>query len=89
MQARVQGMTGEAYDALTADPAFMEGLREFDGFLGLHAAGPTDDGWQVFEMWESEDKHQVWVDQMIAPNMPPDAAKSMTVTYHQLHAAAV
>jgi heme-degrading monooxygenase HmoA len=89
MNAQVPGMTSEAYEAITAGPGFMEALRGFDGFLGLHAGGPTDDGWQVFEVWESADKHQAWIDQMIAPNMPPGAADAMTVTYHDLHTAAV
>jgi heme-degrading monooxygenase HmoA len=89
MHARVPGMSSDAYDAVAGDPGFMKALRGFDGFVGLHAAGPTDDGWQVFEMWESADKHQAWIDQMVAPNMPPGAADSMTVTYHDLHNAVV
>lgn len=67
----------------------MEALRGFDGFVGLHAGGPVEGGWQVFELWESADKHQAWIDQMIAPNMPPGVAESMTVSYHDLHTATV
>lgn len=89
MQAHVPGMTREAYEAVTGDPAFVDALRGFDGFVGLHAGGPVADGWQVFEVWESVEKHQAWVEQMIAPNMPPGMAGSMEVTYHELHTAVV
>lgn len=89
MQAHAPGMNSEAYEAITSDPAFMEALRSFEGFLGLHAGGPVSDGWQVFEVWESAEKHQAWIEQVIAPNMPSEIAESMVVTYHDLHTAIV
>lgn len=43
-----------------------------DGFLG-HAAGPTDTGWRVVELWTSEEAHRAWFDTHVVPAMPPGA----------------
>ena len=86
MRAQAPGLTKEAYEAVAGE-AFMKALRNFGGFVGLHAAGPTADGWQVFEIWESAARHQAWIEQVIAPQMPPGADDSMSVEYFDLHTA--
>ncbi len=84
MQARLSGLNEEQYEQVTSGD-FMERIRAAHGFVGLHAGGPVDGGYQVFEVWESEADHQSWVDQAIAPNMPPEAMEAMEITYHPLH----
>ncbi|HEX9977728.1 MAG TPA: hypothetical protein VGB41_03780 [Acidimicrobiia bacterium] len=41
----------------------------------------------MFEVWESAARHQAWIEQVIAPKMPPGAAGSMSVVYYDLHKA--
>jgi hypothetical protein len=47
-------------------------LTSTDGFLA-HAAGPTDTGWRVVELWTSEEAHRAWFDAHVVPTMPPGA----------------
>ena len=82
MQARVKGMTEGEYRGLTSGDFYDLGRAE--GYLGLHVAGPSNGGWQVFETWESVDAHQSWVESSIAPLLPAGAADAMEVTYHEL-----
>jgi hypothetical protein len=37
-----------------------------DGLI-MHSAGPTDDGWYVYDIWESEDHVQRFVQERVMP----------------------
>jgi heme-degrading monooxygenase HmoA len=56
-----------------ADVARQQGL--FDqmksalGFTG-HRSGATDSGYRVFEVWESPEAHQAWLDGTVKPSLP-------------------
>lgn len=64
-------MTEEQYTGM-AD-VLLPKLRATPGFL-LHAAGPLDGGgWQVTELWASQQAHDAWFTASVAPNLPEDA----------------
>jgi quinol monooxygenase YgiN len=46
------GQTQEQYDAAVEQLKLAESLPEG---LMFHAAGPTQDGWRVVEVWESQE----------------------------------
>ena len=46
------GQTQEQYDAAVEQLNLAESLPE--GWI-FHAAGPTEDGWRVVEVWESQE----------------------------------
>ncbi len=46
------GQTQEQYDAVVEQLNLAENLPE--GWI-FHAAGPTEDGWRVVEVWESQE----------------------------------
>jgi quinol monooxygenase YgiN len=45
-----------------------------DGFL-FHGAGPTEDGWRLYEVWESRDQLDAWLQGSVFPNLPDDAPR--------------
>lgn len=56
------GGTQEQYDQVTRKLTDGRGLRSLsdwpvNGIL-MHAAGPTDSGWRVVDVWESEEAFQ-------------------------------
>ena len=56
MTADVPGQTQEGYDGLLA--ALRETLEQAKGFIA-HYGAPSDNGWTVMELWETEtDAHQ-------------------------------
>ena len=59
-----------------ADVARQQGLfaqmKSAPGFMG-HWSGATDSGYRVFEVWESPEAHQAWLDGMVKPSLPPGA----------------
>lgn len=84
MQATTPGLTAEGYDAIASEQLF-SAMAAFEGYGGFHAAGPVDGGWLVSEIWDSEEAHQTWVRDVVAPNMPGDMASGMQVNYFPLH----
>ena len=86
MQARVHGLSEEQYEDLTRG-SFIDRLRSSEGYIGLHAGGPIDDGIQVFGLWETTADHERWVEREVVPNVPAEAIAQMEVTYHPLHTA--
>jgi hypothetical protein len=59
-----------------ADVARQQGLfdkmKSAPGFMG-HWSGATDTGYRVFEVWESPEAHQAWLDGTVKPSLPPRA----------------
>ena len=58
----IPGGTREQYEQISArlaDGRSLDSLDDWpaDGILA-HAAGPTDDGWRVVDVWESEEAFQ-------------------------------
>ena len=58
----VPGGTKEQYDAVASRLTDGRGLNSPGDWPGggllAHAAGPTDNGWRVVDVWESEDAFQ-------------------------------
>ncbi len=47
-------------------------LKKAPGFQG-HWSGPVGKDYRVFEVWESREAFQAWLDGTIKPNLPPGA----------------
>lgn len=80
--AVVPGQTQEGYDQALAHlgPA----LREATGFIA-HGAGPSAEGWRVFEIWESQDQATRFFAKFIQPSLPPGIKPKRTyLTLHTL-----
>jgi hypothetical protein len=71
----VPGMTQEAYEELHA--VLDVHTREASGFV-LHAAGPIDGGWQVTELWESQQDREAFFEKYVTPLLPADAPRPNT-----------
>jgi hypothetical protein len=56
------GGTREQYEQVAAQVSDGRGLNSLDDWpvdgILFHAAGPTDDGWRVVDVWESEEAFQ-------------------------------
>ena len=69
MTARMPGGTQEMIDQLQP---LLEPMRTTKGFR-VHTNGAVADGWQVTEIWDSEQEFQTWFEANVKPNFPPDA----------------
>lgn len=56
MVMEVPGLTAEIYDAAMEELEWHEKDLP-DGFIS-HYAAPTDDGWFVFDLWESQEEFE-------------------------------
>jgi hypothetical protein len=73
-------MTEEQYGGMAG--VLLPRLQTAAGFLA-HAAGPRDGGgWQVTELWASQQAHDAWFDASVAPNLPSDAQPPVTTVRH-------
>jgi len=70
------GATQDDYEHLAA--ALLPVLKAADGFIA-HAAGPMEGGYQVSELWESEEAHRAWFEAHVIPCLPAGAPRP-TVT---------
>ncbi|HEY7850921.1 MAG TPA: antibiotic biosynthesis monooxygenase [Ktedonobacterales bacterium] len=66
MRQAVPGMTTDQFDALFAP--LLDPIKSFPGFIA-NASGPMPGGYQVIEVWESQEAHERWVREVIAPTM--------------------
>jgi hypothetical protein len=62
-----QGMTKEIYDGMAS--ALLPLLVKRAGFVA-HATRPIEGGWQLMEIWESEEQHEAWANDVVLPNLP-------------------
>jgi len=53
-------------------------LKTAKGFKG-HFAGPVSGGWQIVEVWDTEEDEQRWFDESVRPELPPKTNPSITV----------
>ena len=81
MIAEVAGADAGMVDVLRA-AGVMDAMGERPGFVS-HISGAASSGFRVIEVWESREAHQSWVEDVILPNMPPDAPPP-TVEYIDL-----
>ena len=80
--ADVPGQTLEGYDRMIA--ALSPALQEAKGFIA-HGAAPADDGWRVFEIWESQADAAKFFAEYIHPNLPAGVKpKRSLVELHSL-----
>jgi hypothetical protein len=64
IMGQLEGMTAETYDALNTEMNFPD--EPLDGLLS-HAAGPTVDGFQIVDVWESQEKFTSFVEGKLLP----------------------
>jgi hypothetical protein len=57
------GVTQEQYERLSD----AMGLGKMPTGELIHSCGPTNDGWRIIEVWESEDACERFVTEMIVP----------------------
>ena len=66
-----EGVTEESYRQLT-EKMFgtfpMRSDQAPDGLI-IHSAGPTEQGWYVYDIWESKEHFQRFVDSQLGPAM--------------------
>jgi hypothetical protein len=78
--ASVPGQTRELYDGMLS--ALGGPLQAANGFIA-HFAIPSDDSWQVMELWETERDANQFFATFVHPNLP-DGIKPRR-TFKQLH----
>jgi hypothetical protein len=78
--ADVKGQTQQGFDGIVA--AIGEAMRQAPGFI-LLSGHATDDGWRVYEVWQSKAEAIRWFADAIAPNLPPGMHPKRT--YQELH----
>jgi len=66
MREEVPGMTTDQFNTLFAP--LIEQLKSFPGFIA-NASGPIPGGYQVTEVWESQEAHERWMREVILPTM--------------------
>lgn len=82
MRDELPGMTVEQFNAIFAP--LLERIKTYPGFL-MNANGPTADGYQVTEVWESKEAHERWLREVVAPvargigieNIPPSRYETL------------
>jgi len=78
--AEVPGQTREKYDQMLE--ALKPALRRAKGFIA-HGAGPSADGWRVFEVWETAEDATAFFAAHVHPNLPAGITPRRTLT--ELH----
>lgn len=66
MRHETPGITSEQAEALTAP--IRDQLRTYPGFIA-HSSGPTPGGYQVTEVWETQEAHERWLREVVVPTM--------------------
>lgn len=78
------GFTQQQYDAV------LEHLRERMGDGGpegclVHVAGPTERGWRVIEVWESEEAQRRFQDEMLNASFDGAGTPRVTPAFFPVH----
>ena len=71
-----EGVTEESYRLLTEEMFGSYPMREDqapDGCL-VHTAGQGDQGWYIYDIWESQEHFQRFVDEKLRPAMESSGA---------------
>ena len=78
---RTPGMTPSQYDEIA--PPLVEKLKTQPGFR-YHVAFVDKDGtFTVSEIWESQEQHDRWFDENVAPNVP--GVEQEVIQVHAVH----
>jgi len=82
IRARVPGMTQQIYDQMSEH--FLPQIKKQPGFLA-HAGCPIPGGWEVVEMWESQQHFDAWLKGTVVPGataagMAPSNVEIQTAT---------
>lgn len=64
MRSELQGVTAEQIRPFIAQ--MNERMKTFPGFIA-QAAGPIPGGYQVSEVWETQEAHEQWVREVVGP----------------------
>jgi hypothetical protein len=64
MRSEIQGITAEQIRPFIAGAN--EQMKSFPGFIA-QAAGPIPGGYQVTEVWETQEAHERWVREVVGP----------------------
>jgi hypothetical protein len=64
MRSEIQGITAEQIRPFIAQAN--EQMKSFPGFIA-QAAGPIPGGYQVTEVWETQEAHERWVREVVGP----------------------
>ena len=86
MRSEIHGVTAEQAQQIGRFAAGLtDEMRAFPGFV-CQAAGPLPDGFQVTEVWESQEAHERWVREVVAPRAARDLGitQELGVTYWSL-----
>jgi hypothetical protein len=59
-------------------------LKKSPGFIA-HAGGPIPGGWQVTEIWESQEQHDAWMKGTVMPAMRAGGGATPNVLIQQVH----
>ena len=95
MMLDIPGGTKEQYDAVNQN-AFgsTEGPSEPIPGLIIHTAGPTASGWRIYDVWESKDAFEKFMNDVIMPategldmpQIPPEVYELTAVYGAAVHA---
>lgn len=64
MRSELEGITAEQIEPFFTP--LIEQLRFYPGFI-CQASGPISGGYQVTEVWETQEAHERWLREVIAP----------------------
>lgn len=64
MRAELQGVAVDQIRSLMAP--LKEQIKSFPGFIA-QASGPVPGGYQVTEVWETQEAHERWVREVVGP----------------------
>jgi len=82
VKLELPGLTQEQYDAMHAQLAPIG--AEATGFVA-HVSGPTQGGWYVMEVWESKADFERFIQEKVAPLMPPGAPRPNVVEEFEVY----
>ena len=71
---RAQGMTLDQYDEIS--PPLVESVKQQPGFR-LHVAFVDSQGFCVAEIWDSQEQHDAWFNENVAPNVPAEISQEV------------
>ena len=80
ISADVPGQTKEGYEQMLTQLSPL--LRDAKGFIA-HGAGPSGNGWRVFEVWDTAEDATQFFARYIQPTLP--AGVKPKRTYVELH----
>jgi len=78
---RPAGMTAAQYDQIA--PPLIEKLKEQAGFV-FHVSYESADGLVVAEVWETQEQHDAWFNEIVKPAVPVEISQEV-VDLHSVH----